>query len=76
VACRILPHRFVHDAQRAIGVVCYANHVRPSCQEQLDFEFAHIFHGAMGQNTAWRIAFKIGPTKAWSDGVTKQLTLP
>jgi hypothetical protein len=27
VTCRILPHGFFHDTQRALGVVCCANHV-------------------------------------------------
>jgi hypothetical protein len=40
VTCRILPHSFIQNVQRALGIVCDPDHVRSICQEQLDFEFA------------------------------------
>jgi hypothetical protein len=43
---RVLPHSFVHDVQRALGVVCYADDCDTIFREQLDCEFAHVFHGS------------------------------
>jgi hypothetical protein len=38
---RVLSHSFIHDVQRALGVVCYADDRGAIFREQLDFEFAH-----------------------------------
>ena len=42
---RVLPHCFVHDFQRALGVVCCADHGNAELRHQFDLEFAHHFQG-------------------------------
>jgi hypothetical protein len=50
VTCRMLPHSFIHDTQRGLGIISCADHVGAICQEQLDFEFAQgaILHMSGG----------------------------
>jgi hypothetical protein len=37
----ILPHCFVKEVRRAVGVICFVNYSEPVLQHQFDFEFSH-----------------------------------